>query len=160
MWQSGSFSVSLRKTIFPIPNPDKDHFKPKHVRHIALINCISMQRTINNILAFSVDFVAGGVLLTTRLDWKLLFVELLVAKNVLHLSSVILENLKTTWKHGIINDLFGIEYIGPTFELFKYDRHSMVDIGCILSGFYDQGIGIPRVVYYLLPSLVLQSTVF
>ena len=100
-------------------------------------------------LTYSVDSVKAAVLLTILFDLSLLFAMLEKAYD-------------TSWKYGILKDLFDMGLKGRLPEFvnnFLSDRHFKVKVNSTLSDLYDQEMGAPRVVFYPLIYLALKLIV-
>ena len=148
-------------TIIPIPKPGKDHSNPSNYRPIALTNCFCklMEKLVNVRLSWFLENVEGlsnfqcGFRKGRSTTDHLVRLEKLIREAFLqkeHLVAVFFDLEKafdTTWKHGILNDLYNLGLRGhlPIFiKNFLSDRHFQVKVGSSLSDPYDQEEGVPQ----------------
>ena len=161
IWETGDLpSIWKLATVIPIPKPEKDHFDPSNYRPIALTSCVckTMERMINDRLVWFLE--SNGLLSNIQcgfrqgrstLDHLVRFESFIrngFAKNE-HVVSVFFDLEKaydTTWKYGILKDLFDMGLKGrlPTFiENFLSDRNFKVKVNSTLSDPFEQEMGVP-----------------
>ena len=162
IWETGDFpSCWHNATIVPIPKPGKDHTDPSNYRPIALTSCVckTMERMINDRLVWYLetnklltDIQCGFRKQRSTTD-HLVRLESFIRDafiNKQHAVSIFFDLEKaydTTWKHGILKDLFDFGLRGrmPHFiSNFLHDRQFKVRVGSTLSGFFDQEMGVPQ----------------
>ena len=162
IWRSNAFPSSWREaTIIPIPKPGKDSSIPSNYRPIALTSCLckTMERMVNGRL---VHFLESRNLLTpsqsgfrshrTTTD-HLVALETFIRDGFIqgdHVVSVFFDLEKaydTTWKYGIMKDLFNFGLQGhlPLFiQNFLSNRRFNVRLGSCFSSPHDQEMGVPQ----------------
>ena len=171
VWTDGNFPQSWREAlIIPIPKPGKDHYVPINYRPIALTSCIckSVERMVNERLIWYLEktgkinkFQCGFRANRSTVD-HLVRLETFIRDaftNGEHLVAVFFDLQKaydTTWKHGIMNDLYDMGLRGnlPIFiSNFLSDRTFQVLVGATISDQFDQEEGVPQ-------GAILSTTLF
>ena len=162
IWKSGKFpSLWRAATVIPIPKPGKDHSDSTNYRPIALTSCLckTFERIINDRLVWYLEtnnviseLQSGFRKQRSTVDQLVRFEtfirEAFVRKE--HVVSVFFDLEKaydTTWKHGILLDLFGAGLRGrlPDFiAKFLSDRSFKVRVGSCLSDTFNQEMGVPQ----------------
>ena len=145
----------------PIPKPNRDLLDPTNYRPIALTSCLckTMERMVNDRLVWVLEskkliskFQCGFQKDHSTLD-HLVRLEHFIReafakkKQVLEVFFYLEKAYDTTWKHGILTDLFDLEFRGrlPTFiQNFLSDRHFQVKSGTDFSNSYLQENGVPQ----------------
>jgi ribonuclease HI len=162
IWAEESFPPSWRNAItIPIPKPGKDISNPTSYRPIALTSCIckTMERMVNGRLVHfleSNDFItpeqSGFRAQRSTMD-HLVSLETYIRDGFAHGDHVVsvffdLEKAyDTTWKHGIMSDLYSMGVRGhmPIFiKNFLSDRLFKVRLGSIESDPHSQEMGVPQ----------------
>ena len=162
IWVSGEFPDSWRQAIvIPIPKPGKDATSPSNYRPIALTSCLckTMERMINARLVWYLEsnhlitkFQSGFRKHRSTSD-QLVHFETVIRDAFVrgeHVVSVFFDLEKaydTTWKFGIMDDLFNMGLRGrmPMFiENFLSDRTFNVRLGAVLSDLHEQEMGVPQ----------------
>ena len=162
IWVDGDFPDSWRQaTVIPIPKPGKDATNPINYRPIALTSCIckTMERMINARLVWFLErnnlitkFQSGFRKQRSTTDQLVRFESLIRDAFIKgeHVVSVFFDLEKaydTTWKYGILEDLFNMGLRGrmPVFiKNFLSDRTFNVRLGSIMSDLHDQEMGVPQ----------------
>ena len=170
-WKSDTFPESWREAlIIPIPKPGKDHFNPLNYRPIALTSCIckTVERMVNERLIWYLE--KHGLLAKEQCGYRgnrstidhLVRLETFIRDafvNNQHLVAVFFDLQKaydTTWKHGILQDLFDMGLRGclPIFiSNFLSDRTFQILLGTVLSDTFNQEEGVPQ-------GAILSTTLF
>ena len=170
-WESGTFPECWRTALLlPIPKPGKDHYDPNNYRPIALTSCIckTVERMVNERLIWVLE--KKGLLSKLQSGFRkgrstidqLIRMETFVRDafaNKEHLVAVFFDLQKaydTTWKHGIMQDLYDMNFRGnlPIFiQNFLSDRVFLVLYGNVLSEEYNQEEGVPQ-------GAILSTTLF
>ena len=162
IWLTGNFPPSWHDAIVvPIPKPGKDHTDPINYRPISLISCVckTLERMVNNRLTW---FLETNNLLTniqcgfgknrTTID-HLIRLESFIRNGFInnqHVVSVFFDLEKaydTTWKYGILKDLYSMGFRGrmPQFiDSFLKSRQFKVRVGSTFSDSFDQEMGVPQ----------------
>ena len=139
----------------PIPKPNKDLSDPTNYRPIALTSCLckTMERMVNDRLVWVLEskkllskFQCGFRKDHSTLDHLVRFEHFIREafarkKQVLAVFFDLEKAYDTTWKHGILSDLFDLEFRGrlPIFiQNFLSDRHFQVKSGSTFSNSYLQ----------------------
>ena len=162
IWASGEFPSSWKEaTIIPIPKAGKDHSESNNYRPIALTSCLckTMERMINDRLVWILEleghistFQCGFRRGRSTLD-HLVRLESHVRDAFIHKEHAIaiffdLEKAyDTTWKHGIMRDLFDMGFRGrlPLFiSAFLSNRRFRMRLGLTLSNLHRQELGVPQ----------------
>ena len=162
LWQTGSFPDEWREaTIIPIPKPGKNHTEPSAYRPIALTNCVCklMEKMVNKRLVWWLEkneklskYQCGFRKNRSTLD-HLIKLETYIRNafiNKEHVVAVFFDLEKafdTTWKHGILKDLYNLGLRGnlPTFvKNFLSNRSFQVKVGSQLSDPFEQEEGVPQ----------------
>lgn len=162
IWDSNVFPPSWRlATIVPIPKPNKDHSNPNNYRPIALTSCLckTMERIVNDRLVWYLEsheiiseFQCGFRHHRSTLD-HLVRLETYIRDAFItreHVVAVFFDLEKaydTTWKFGIMKDLFDFGLRGrlPKFiGSFLQDRWFRVRVGSTLSNYHPQEMGVPQ----------------
>ena len=162
IWISGVFPDSWHQaTVIPIPKPGKDATKATNYRPIALTSCIckTMERMINTRLVWYLEsnnlitkFQSGFRKNRSTTDQLVRFETVIRDAFVRgeHVVSVFFDLEKaydTTWKYGIMDDLFNMGLRGrmPIFiKQFLSDRSFNVRLGSVLSDVHSQEMGVPQ----------------
>ena len=162
VWESGCFPPSWREEIvIPIPKPGKDHLDPSNFRPIALTSCLckTMERMINARLMWSLE--SQGLLSEKQRGFRknhstldhLVCFETLIRnafvkkEHVLTIFFDIEKAYDTTWKHGILADLWNLGFRGHLsrfIQIFLSERSFRVRVGSTLSELHDQKMGVPQ----------------
>ena len=128
VWESGCFPPSWREAVvIPIPKPGKDHSDPGNFRPIALTSCLckTMERMINARLMWSL--VSQGLLSEKQCGFRknhstldhLVRFETFIRNAFIkkeHVLTIFFDLEKaydTTWKHGILADLWDLGFRDP-----------------------------------------------
>ncbi|KAG1682981.1 RNA-directed DNA polymerase from mobile element jockey [Nymphon striatum] len=162
IWITGAIPSSwLEATVIPIPKPGKDHTDPSNYRPIALTSCIckTMERMINCRLTYYLEsnniltrYQSGFRRHRSTIDHLVRF-ETLVREAFVrreHLAAVFFDLEKayeTTWKYGILRDLFnsGLRGRMPIFiKHFLTNRNFRVRVGTTFSDYFDLEMGVPQ----------------
>ena len=171
IWKSETFPESWREAlIISIPKPGKDHFNPINYRPIALTSCIckTVERMVNERLVWYLE--KNGLLAKEQCGYRanrstvdhLVRLETFIRDAFIqdqHLVAVFFDLQKaydTTWKHGILEDLYNMGLRGhlPTFiGNFLSDRVFQVSLGILLSDRFEQEEGVPQ-------GAILSTTLF
>ncbi|WP_419608713.1 RNA-directed DNA polymerase, partial [Thiolapillus sp.] len=162
IWESGIFPPSWREaTIVAIPKPGKDSSDPNNYRPIALTSCLckTMERMVNNRLMWVLE--SKGLLASEQCGFRKnrstadhlvrfdSYIRNAFAKKE-HVLAIFFDLEKaydTTWKHGILSDLYDLDFRGhlPTFiDGFLSHRLFQVRAGSTLSDTYEQEMGVPQ----------------
>ena len=162
IWLSGKIPSSWKEaTVVPIPKPNKDLSDPTNYRPIALTSCLckTMERMVNDRLIWVLEskkllskFQCGFRKDHSTLDHLVRFEHFIREafarkKQVLAVFFDLEKAYDTTWKHGILTDLFDLEFRGrlPIFiQNFLSDRHFQVKSGSTFSNSYLQENGVPQ----------------
>ena len=127
VWESGCFPPSWREAVvIPIPKPGKDHLDPINFRPIALTSCLckTMERIINARLMWSLE--SQGLLSEKQCSFRnnrstldhLVHFETFIRNAFVkkeHVLTIFFDLEKaydTTWKHGILADLWNLSFRG------------------------------------------------
>ncbi len=162
VWINDRFPSLWREaTIIPIPKPGKDATDSNNYCPIALTSCVckTMERMINERLVW---YLENSVLISTSQSGfrktrstidHLVKLETFVREGFIkgdHVVAIFFDLEKaydTTWKYGIMNDLYEMGLRGrlPHFiENFLSNRNFKVRIGSTLSDTFDQDTGVPQ----------------
>ena len=162
IWLSGKIPPSWKEAIVvPIPKLNKDLSDPTKYRLIALTSCLckTMERRVNDRLVWVLEsnkllskFQCGFRKDHSTLDHLVRFEHFIREafarkKPVLAVFFDLEKAYYTTWKHGILTDLFYLEFRGklPIFiQNFLSDRHFQVKSGSTFSNSYLQEKGVPQ----------------
>ena len=150
VWESGCFPPSwCEAVVIPIPKPGKDHLDPGNFRPIALTSCLckTVERMINARLMWSLE--SQGLLSEKQCGFRknrstldhLVRFETFIRNAFVkkeHVLTIFFDLEKaydTTWKHGILADLWDLGFKGhlPRFIqsflsekkfrlIFKHDK--------------------------------------
>ena len=162
MWESGCFPPSWSEAVvIPIPKLGKDHLDPGNFRPIALTSCLckTMERMINARLMWSLEsrgllsekqcgFRKNQSTLDHLVRFKTFIRNSFVKKE--HVLTIFFDLEKvydTTWKHGILADLWDLGFRGhlPRFiQSFLSERSFRVRVGSTLSELHEQEMGVPQ----------------
>ncbi|WP_419606317.1 RNA-directed DNA polymerase, partial [Thiolapillus sp.] len=125
IWESGIFPPSWREaTIVAIPKPGKDSSDPNNYRPIALTSCLckTMERMVNNRLMWVLE--SKGLLASEQCGFRKnrstadhlvrfdSYIRNAFAKKE-HVLAIFFDLEKaydTTWKHGILSDLYDLDF--------------------------------------------------
>jgi ribonuclease HI len=171
IWESGIFPPSWQEaTIVPIPKPGKDHSDPMNYRPIALTSCVckTMERMVNSRLMWYLE--VNHILTPNQSGFRkrrstvdqLVRLESLIREAFVkkqHVVAVFFDIEKaydTTWKYGIMKDLFDAGLRGRLtsfVEGFLSDRLFKVRVGNTFSKFFSQENGVPQ-------GCILSTTLF
>ena len=160
VWESGCFLSSWREAVvIPIPKPGKDHSDPGYFRPIALTRCLckTMERMINARLMWSLE--SQGLLSEKQCGFRknhstldhLVRFETFIRNAFVkkeHVLTIFFDFEKaydTTWKHGILADLWDLRGHLPRFiQSFWSGRSFMVRVGSTRSELHEQEMGVPQ----------------
>ena len=162
IWQNGTFPESWKMaTIIPIPKPGKNNLYASNYRPIALTSCLckTMERMVNRRLVWLIEsnnlftnFQCGFRSRRSTMDHvgrlETSIREAIIQKQ--HLLAILFDLEKayeTTWRYGIMNNLFNMGLKGrpPNFiKSFLSDRKFRVHIGTTLSDIQNQEEGVPQ----------------
>ena len=162
IWQSGDFPQCWSEaTVIPIPKPGKDHSDPNSYRPISLTSCVckTLERMINDRLIWFLEH--NNILTDIQCGFRkrkstvdhLVRLESFIRDAFLNKQEVVsiffgLEKAyDTTWKHGILKDLFeaGLRGRMPVFiSKFLENRNFRVRLGSTLSDHFGQEMGVPQ----------------
>ena len=162
IWVGGPFPSEWQQaTIIPIPKPDKDHTDPNSYRPIALTSCLckTMERMVNNRLVYYLE--SNGIITELQSGFRkqrsttdqLIRLETWIREGLVnreHVVAVFFDLEKaydTTWKYGILSDLFkaGLRGYLPIFiSKFLENRQFRVRVGSTLSDQFFQESGVPQ----------------
>ena len=162
IWQSGDFPPCWSEaTVIPIPKPGKDHSDPNNYRPISLTRCVckTLERMINDRLIWYLEH--NNILTDIQCGFRkrkstvdhLVRLESFIRDAFLNKQEVVsvffdLEKAyDTTWKHGILKDLFdaGLRGRMPVFiSKFLENRNFRVRLGSTLSDHFGQEMGVPQ----------------
>ena len=162
IWETGILPRSWKEAIVvPIPKPGKDSTNPGNYRPIALTSCIckTMERMVNDRLVWFLEknklitpFQSGFRKHRSTIDHLIRFEtfvrEAFIKKE--HVVSVFFDlesAYDTTWKYGIMNDLydFGIRgRLAHFISAFLTDRQFKVRVGNTYSDHHEQEMGVPQ----------------
>ena len=160
VWESGCFPPSWREAVvILIPKPNKDHSEPGNlIRPIALTSCLckKVERMISAHLMWSLEsqgllsekqcgFRKNHSTLDHLVPFETLIRNAFVKKEHVLIIFFDLEKVyDTTWKHGILADLWDLSFRGhlPRFiQSFLSERSFGVRVGSMLSGLHEQEMG-------------------
>ena len=150
-----------KATIIPILKPNKDHTNPTNYGPIALTSCLckTMERMINNRLNFYLEshniileHQSGFRKTRSTTDQLVLFESYIrnasvKKQHVGAISFYLVKAYGTTWKHGILKDIYKIGLKGnlPKFiSNFFSNRSFKVKLGLSFSDVYEQEQGVPQ----------------
>ena len=162
VWESGCFPPSWREAVvIPIPKPSKDHLDPSNFRPIALTSCLckTMERMINAHFMWSLE--SQGLLSEKQCGFRknrstldhLVRFETFIRNAFVkkeHVLTIFFDLEKaydSTWKHGILADLWDLSFRGhlPRFiQSFLSGRFFRVRVGSALSKLHEQEMGVPQ----------------
>ena len=161
-WATHQFPPGWRHAnTIPVPKENKNHQDPTNYRPIALTSCLckTFERMINERLIHYLEknkiiskFQCGFRNDKGTLD-QLIRLDTYIRDAFLngeHVTAVFFDLHKaydTTWKHGILKDLYNIGLRGnlPFFiQNFMADRSFQVIFGSLLSAQYEQEEGVPQ----------------
>ena len=159
VWESGCFPPSWSEAVvIPIPKPGKDHLDPGNFRPIALTSCLckTMERMINAHLMWSLESQSllsekqcGFRKNHSMLDHLVCFETFI--KNAFvkeeHILTIFFDLEKaydTTWKHGILADLWDLGFRSQVFQSFLPEHFFKVRVGSNLSELHEQEMGVPQ----------------
>jgi len=162
VWLGESFPDCWRQaTIIPVPKPGKDPSVPNNYRPIALTSCLckTMERMVNGRLVWYLEsqnhlsvHQSGFRQNRSTLD-HLVSLEAFIRDSFIqgdHVFTVFFDLEKaydTTWKHGILVDLYDMGMRGrmPIFiSNFLSNREFRVRVGSTLSDPQPQEMGVPQ----------------
>ena len=162
IWLSEEIPSSWKEAIVvPIPNLNRDFSDPTNYRPVALTSCLckAMERMVNDrvvwvleskilIFKFQCGFRKDHSMLDHLVRLEHFIREAFAEKKqVLAVFFYLEKAYDTTWKHGILTDLFELEFRGrlPIFiQNFLSDRHFQVKSGTDFSNSYLQENGVPQ----------------
>ena len=162
IWETGNFPPSWREAIvIPVAKPGKDNSDPSNYRPIALTSCIckTMERMVNDRLVWFLEsnnlianvqcgFRRQRGTLDHLVRFETFIREAFIRKE--HAVSVFFDlesAYDTTWKYGIMNDLFDFGIRGRLayfISAFMDERRFRVRVGSTRSDLYDQEMGVPQ----------------
>ena len=162
IYNNGIFPpIWQQATVIPVPKPDKDHTDASNYRPIALTSCLckTMERMVNNRLIYYLErnqciseFQSGFRKERSTTD-HLVRLESFIREGLAndeHVVALFFDLEKaydTSWRHGILLDLFRVGLRGhlPNFvSKFLENRQFRVRIGSTYSSFFDQEVGVPQ----------------
>jgi len=148
--------------VLPVPKADKDKSDPCNHRPIALTSCLCkvMERMINSRLVWYLEKnklitnVQSGFRKRRSTTDQLVRLETFIREAFIqkqHAVAIFFDLEKayddTTWKHGIMKDLFDAGLRGrlPLFiQGFLQNRHFQVRLGSHTSDVFAQEMGVPQ----------------
>ena len=162
IWQENTFPKEWHKAItIPIPKEQKDHTDPINYRPIALTNCLCkiMEKIINKRLNYFLE--TNDLIAKTQCGFRrnhsttdhLIGLETYIREAFVrkeHVVAIFFDIEKafdTTWKYGILRDLYDMGLRGnlPIFIAnFLKNRTFQVRIGNCLSDTFIQEEGVPQ----------------
>ena len=162
VWESGCFPPSWREAVvIPIPKPGKDHLDTGNFRPIALTSCLckTMERMINARLMWSLE--SQGLLSEKQCGFRknhstlnhLVHFETFIRNAFIkkeHVLTIFFDLEKaydTTWKHGILADLWDLgfrRHLPRFIQSFLLERSFRVRVGSTLSELHEQEMGVPQ----------------
>ena len=161
-WSSEHFpSTWQQAVILPIPKADKDKNDPNSYRPIALTSCLCkvVERMINDRLVWYLEInklitnMQSGFRKQRSTADQLVRLETFIREAFVqrqHAVAVFFDLEKaydTTWKHGIMKDLFDAGLRGrlPLFiQGFLQNRQFQVRLGSHFTRLFDQEMGVPQ----------------
>ncbi|GFO17358.1 Pol-like protein [Plakobranchus ocellatus] len=162
IWTTGDIPPSWREaSVVPIPKPWKDPSDPSNYRPIALTSCLckTLEQMVNDRLVHVLESrnLLSNVQCGFRKDHSTLdhlvrletFIKKAFArkKQVLAVFFDLEKAYDTTWRYGILKDLFDLDFRGrlPIFiSNFLKDRHFKVKAENTFSSSYHQENGVPQ----------------
>ena len=162
VWTTGLFPTSWREAVvIPIPKPGRDLSNPNNYRPIALTSCIckTMERLVNARLVWHLesnglisDIQCGFRQKRSTIDHLVRFEtfirEAFIKKQ--HVLAVFFDLEKaydTTWKEGILLDMYNMGFRGRLPEFirgFLSSRSFQVRVGSTYSDSFEQEMGVPQ----------------
>ena len=162
IWTTGKVPPSWKRAfVVAIPKPNRDHSDPTNYRPIALTSCLckTMERMVNNRLMWVLEKgkhlsrVQCGFRRNHSTNDHLVRLETFIReafarkRQVLAVFFDLEKAYDTTWKHGILADLFDLDIRGrlPLFiSDFLSERHFKIKLGTTLSSEFSQESGVPQ----------------
>ena len=162
IWSSGDFPDSWREAvIIPIPKPGKDATNPTNYRPISLTSCLckTMERMVNARLVWFLERNGlfskhqSGFRQNRSTTDQIVRLESFIRDGLVrghHVVSVFFDLEKaydTTWKHGVLKDLYDSGLRGRLtlfIQNFLLDRVFRVRLGTVLSELHSQEMGVPQ----------------
>ena len=162
IWENHLFPNTWQTaTIIPIPKPGKDHSNPSNYRPIALTSCLCklMEKLVNKRLMWFLE--KNNLLSKHQCGYRkgrsttdqLIRLETFIRNAFLreeHATVIFFDIEKafdTTWKKGILKDLFNMGLRGnlPNFiKNFLENRSFQTKVGSDYSDWYPQEEGVPQ----------------
>ena len=162
IWHQNTFPTEWRKAIIiPIPKENKDHTNPLNYRPISLTNCFCkiMEKIVNKRLTYFLE--TNNLIAKTQCGFRsnhstidhLVRLESFIREAFVrkeHVIAVFFDIEKafdTTWKHGILMDLYNYGLRGnlPKFIAnFLSNRTFQVKVANCLSNTFTQEEGVPQ----------------
>ena len=162
VWENNVFPDAWREAIIiPIPKPNKDKTNPISYRPIALTSCLCkvMERLVNNRLSWYLE--RNNIISSSQNGFRhrrncidhVVKLETRVREAFLikhHIIAIFFDLEKafdTTWRYGILRDLFtsGLRGNLPIFiRNFLHSRIFRVRVGDVLSDPFVQTMGVPQ----------------
>jgi len=162
IWENSTLPNTWKtSTVIPIPKPGKDHSDPNNYRPISLTSCICKlcERMINNRLVYYLERnkilsdVQSGFRKQRSTNDHLIRLETWIREGFIsgeHVVVVFFDLAKaydTTWRYGILSDLFeaGLRGRLPLFiKSFMENRSFKVRLNSTFSDSFSQDTGVPQ----------------
>ena len=162
LWEGGTIPPIWQQAIVvPIPKPDKDHSDPNNYRPISLTSCLckTFEKLVNNRLVYYLE--SNNLLTDTQSGFRkqrcttdhLVRLETWVREGLINREHVVAISFDlekaydTTWRHGILLDLYNIGLRGnlPKFIVkFLANRSFRVRVGTAMSETHTLENGVPQ----------------
>ena len=162
IWKSGELPSAWKEaTVIPIPKPNKDTSNPTNYRPIALTSCLckTLERMVNARLVWVLEsknllskYQCGFREDHSTIDHLVRFETFIREafarkKQVLAVFFDLEKAYDTTWKYGILTDLYNLDFRGrlpQLIENFLSGRNFKVKDGSQYSDSFKQENGVPQ----------------